>query len=342
MAPLVSIILPNYNHQNFLEERIESILNQSFQNYEIIILDDASTDNSFIVLNKYKHHPKVSQFIVNDKNSGSPFIQWKKGIELAQGDYIWIAETDDVAEVQFLEKTVKVLNQNKNSGLVYTDSMVIDENNNQLGLWSVHKNSFFKTTRWSADYEALGITEIVDYLFYKVTINNMSAVLFRKISLQSIDLNQLIRYRNVGDLFTYTSVLLNQKISYISLPLNNYRNHSSNATKSNQKNGLLYLERISFFDKMIAVLILNSIDLKSKEKLIEVYKFILAKNGFAMIDHSYEKQLNSFVTNLSNHKILKINEARYYKILFRIYGLDFFKLKGFSKKIIKRKLKRQS
>ncbi|WP_179319489.1 glycosyltransferase family 2 protein [Winogradskyella helgolandensis] len=109
MSKLVSVILPNYNHEAFLQERLDSIFNQTYQNYEVIILDDCSTDNSLKILDRYKYHTKVSHFIVNTTNSGSPFKQWKKGLDLAQGDYIWIAESDDFCDFNFLESQLDYL-----------------------------------------------------------------------------------------------------------------------------------------------------------------------------------------------------------------------------------------
>lgn len=76
----VSVIVPNYNHALFLEQRIESILNQTFQDFEVIILDDCSTDNSKKIIEKYRTHPKVSKIIYNDVNSGNTFKQWNTGI----------------------------------------------------------------------------------------------------------------------------------------------------------------------------------------------------------------------------------------------------------------------
>ena len=111
--PMISVILPNYNHANFLPERLHSIFNQTYTDFEVIILDDSSTDNSVTILNEYKSHPKLSHFIVNDNNTGSPFLQWKKGIDLAKGKYIWIAESDDSCELDFLEKQIKILEEKK-------------------------------------------------------------------------------------------------------------------------------------------------------------------------------------------------------------------------------------
>lgn len=78
--PTVSVIVPNYCHAPYLEQRIESILQQTFQDFELILLDDCSTDGSREILERYRNHPKVSGIFYNERNSGSPFKQWKKGL----------------------------------------------------------------------------------------------------------------------------------------------------------------------------------------------------------------------------------------------------------------------
>src|SRR5436190_2458977 len=95
--PRVSVIVPNYNHAPFLERRIESVLRQTFQDYELLIMDDASTDSSPDIIARYGKLPKV-RILLNDRNSGSPFHQWNKGVNEAKGDFIWIAESDDYAD----------------------------------------------------------------------------------------------------------------------------------------------------------------------------------------------------------------------------------------------------
>src|SRR5690606_7012874 len=120
--PKVSIIIPNYNHKPFLQQRLDTVFNQTFQNFEVILLDDASADGSQDLLKSYKNHPKVAHIILNETNSGSPFKQWQKGIELAQGEYIWIAESDDYCELDFLEELLK----NCSANLVYAQSQDVD------------------------------------------------------------------------------------------------------------------------------------------------------------------------------------------------------------------------
>ena len=99
----ISIIIPNYNHAKYLPQRLESVYNQTYQDFEVILLDDCSNDDSVTILNTYAKHLKTSHVVFNDKNSGNTFTQWAKGIALAKGDFIWIAESDDVADLSFLE-----------------------------------------------------------------------------------------------------------------------------------------------------------------------------------------------------------------------------------------------
>ena len=100
--PLVSVIIPNFNHAPYLEQRLESVFNQTYQNFEVIILDDHSTDNSMEIIMRYKDNPHVSHIIENDINSGKVFKQWNKGFHLAKGELIWIAESDDFCELNML------------------------------------------------------------------------------------------------------------------------------------------------------------------------------------------------------------------------------------------------
>lgn len=119
IQPKVSVIIPNYNHALYLDERIQSVLNQSYDNFEIIILDDMSKDNSREVIEKYRECPKISHILYNETNSGSTFRQWKKGITLAKGEFIWIAESDDYCEPSLLEALVKQIQAHPTCTLAY-------------------------------------------------------------------------------------------------------------------------------------------------------------------------------------------------------------------------------
>ena len=101
--------MPNYNHAPFLRERMDSILLQDYPEYEVIVLDDASTDGSRAILNEYANHPRVKLLLTSDINSGNTFVQWQRGMAQADGDYIWIAESDDVAAPHLLSRLVETM-----------------------------------------------------------------------------------------------------------------------------------------------------------------------------------------------------------------------------------------
>lgn len=82
-SPKVSVIVPNYNHSAFLKERIDTILQQTYQDFELIILDDCSTDNSVSIIESYRNNEHVTHIVLNEQNSGSTFLQWDKGVSLA-------------------------------------------------------------------------------------------------------------------------------------------------------------------------------------------------------------------------------------------------------------------
>jgi len=107
--PLVSVIVPNFNHAPYLRERLETIFAQTYKNFEVILLDDASTDDSREILREFqKLHADNTRTIFNEKNSGGVFNQWRKGISAARGDLIWIAESDDFSAENFLSELVPV------------------------------------------------------------------------------------------------------------------------------------------------------------------------------------------------------------------------------------------
>ena len=106
--PLVSVIVPCFNHAPYLEERLQSITAQSYGHWELILLDDASSDGSAEWLQAFAaHHPEWPiQLVCNTENSGGPFRQWRRGLELARGELVWIAESDDTCDRGFLDALV--------------------------------------------------------------------------------------------------------------------------------------------------------------------------------------------------------------------------------------------
>lgn len=228
--PKVSVVVPNYNHCEYLAQRLDSILQQTFQDFEVIILDDCSTDNSREVIERYRGHPKVTSILYNEKNSGSPFRQWEAGVSIARGDWLWIAESDDYASHLFLETMLGAFKSLENIGLLYCDSHCVIGQQVQSKTFATWKNDAFNTKRWSERHYNAGREEIESFLLERGTINNTSAVLFdREVFLRSKPFDRQFRY--VGDKYAFVKVLANSDVGYVELPLNYYRADQGNTPK---------------------------------------------------------------------------------------------------------------
>ncbi|HMK49610.1 MAG TPA: glycoside hydrolase family 99-like domain-containing protein, partial [Thermodesulfovibrionales bacterium] len=223
--PAVSVIIPNYNHARYLHKRLESVFNQTFKDFEIILLDDASTDNSMEELNKYAGYADV-RIVRNEKNSGSPFKQWLKGFDLARADIIWIAESDDMCEPEFLETLLPAF-RNQEVKLAYANSHVMDENDKVTGDYvdGEYLSSLSKT-KWRKSYLVSATEEINDGLGVKDTILNISAVLFRKVELDNEFRKTFRDMRIAGDWYFIVNAIKGGRVRYEAGKLNYHRRHS--------------------------------------------------------------------------------------------------------------------
>jgi glycosyltransferase involved in cell wall biosynthesis len=221
---LISVIVPSFNHAQFLEQRLKSIYKQSYDQFEVIILDDCSTDNSRAIIDQYKTHPKTAHIIFNEQNSGSAFTQWKKGISLAKGKYIWVAESDDFCELNFLEVAAAKLDEGFD--LFYSKTTRVEADG------SVMKNNQYRwyndisETRWLNDFENDAKEEVRDVLFTKCIINNASAVVFRNEKRIFGYLDQVSGMYYSGDwLFWILYLLDSKRLCYSTKTVNYFRTH---------------------------------------------------------------------------------------------------------------------
>ena len=233
MAPKVSVVVPSYNHGRYLAARLDSILSQTFPDFEVIFLDDASPDDSLAVFERYQHHPKV-RALVNAQNSGCVFAQWNKGVRAARGEYVWIAESDDVADPRFLEVLVGLLDAHPTAGLAYCKSLSIDEGGRVLGEVDPWTRPL-DPARWDADFTNPGPDECRRYLSHRNTIPNASAVLLRKSVYEAVGYaNETMRL--LGDWEMWVRVLLASDVAYSARPLNLYRHtHDQSVRRTSLK-----------------------------------------------------------------------------------------------------------
>jgi glycosyltransferase involved in cell wall biosynthesis len=240
----VSVIIPNYNHARFLRRRIESVLCQTYQDFELILLDDCSTDDSRSMLSAYAEDPRV-RMEFNEKNSGSTFKQWNKGVRLARGEYVWIAESDDYADERLLEKLVARLDSEPSAVFSYCRSWLVSADGEISGFLDSYLTDL-DTQRWTADFWADGREECQNYLVHRNTVANASAVLFRREVYERVggaDESLVLS----GDWKLWVAMALTGRIAYLGEPLNYYRFHDTSVRAKSQQLGVYtteYLETI--------------------------------------------------------------------------------------------------
>lgn len=278
----ISVVVPNYNYSNYLYQRVYSILNQNYKIHELIILDDASKDNSLFYIKQIEQ--KISEsvnvkVVVNDINSGNAFNQWQKGINLATGDYVWVAEADDYAKKNFLNEVVSPLKKNNNIVISYADTGFIDSNGYITKNSLVDQIDILKTNHWNASYVNKGIAEINCYSYLNCTIPNVSGTIIKKGNYDEI-FESAKKFHQSGDWFTYLNILNLGDISFINKTLNYYRVHGNNISQT--------------FDKKAHIL-----------EIQRIYKFVKEKYG---IDDEQQIQMYNRIKFLCKVWSVKLNE----------------------------------
>lgn len=230
MDCLVSVIIPNYCHAKYLDQRIQTVLNQTYQNFEVIILDDCSPDNgaSKEVIEKYRDNSHVSHIVYNEQNSGSTFKQWQKGFELAKGDYIWIAESDDFCTTDMLQKLVNCISKYPDCAIAQTTSCYVDSDGNPLapdwrpkgGMIYLEGKSFIRK----------------HLVCSNLNIPNASAVIFRKDYAKSIPLDYQ-DYKASGDRLFWIYMCEKGGVCTLDEQLNYFRQHNNKVSPQKELDG---------------------------------------------------------------------------------------------------------
>lgn len=253
----VSVVIPNYNYANYIENRIDCVLEQTYPIYELIVLDDCSNDNSIEIINnkikevKKKYKNVVIKFIPNKENSGNVFKQWGKAFKESTGDYLWIAEADDLCDKHFLNVAMQGFD-NPDVVLSYTESKGIDENGNVFRANFRDWEDPFNIKLWNKSFNLDGIEYLNKSLCLNDSIVNASGVVFKK--KESIPVSEYLKgsqsFRLSGDWYFYSKYLLHGSISFSTDPLNYHRIHSNSVT-STTSDKLKIEEMIRIQDEII-------------------------------------------------------------------------------------------
>ncbi len=237
--PTVSVIVPNYNHARFLPQRIESVLRQTYQDFELVLLDDCSTDDSRAVLSQYASDPRV-RLELNEVNSGSTFRQWNKGVRLAKGEYIWLAESDDYSDEKFLECLVAALDSDEEIAFAYCRSSGVGEDD--------RTNDYIDPFDdlgpfWNSDFCLDGREHCRRFSVRSPVVCNASAAVFRKSAYQAVggaDEN----LRRCGDWKMWAAMALVGKVAYVNQRLNYFRHHVTSVTHQASLDGIDVVEKL--------------------------------------------------------------------------------------------------
>lgn len=205
--PLVSIAICIYNGAKYLPQQLDSIFNQTYPNFEVIAVDDCSTDGSRIILNDYAGKYPNMRVLLNESNLG--YVKnFEKAIKSTSGTYIALSDHDDIWHPEKIEKQVEAVPGNI---LVYHDSQYIDEENNDL---NVKMSEIFKLSDWNSPIP----------FFLKNCISGHTILFHRSLIEHALPLDKNF-FHDWWLAFVATNI---GTIKYIPLPLVKYRQHLNN------------------------------------------------------------------------------------------------------------------
>ena len=262
--PLVSVIVPNFNHAAFLAKRLESVINQTIKDLEVIILDDCSTDNSRQIIEQFASRDARVNTHYNIDNSGSPFLQWKKGIELARGRYIWLAESDDYTDPEFLEALLNALKKHPDAGLAYCQSNFVNKDGIIIGNHLANLSELHPGL-WNNDFCVDGHELLAKYMPVINIIPNAGAAIFEKNLCNDIDWNKIKGFKLAGDRYFWSQLLLKTNACFASKPMNYFR-IDGNTVRSRHSHTTGYLRELSTMTGTICKMV--KVPLKTKNRAV--------------------------------------------------------------------------
>lgn len=265
----VSVIVPNYNHAKFLKRRLDCIFNQTYQNIEVILMDDCSADDSREILADYAHRYKdKAKLLFNTKNSGGVFHQWAKGIQAATGEICWIAESDDYCDYNFIEKLIPAFDDPKVK-ISYAHYEFVNQDNESKEFTFENYVEKISKEKWKSSY--INDTELeVNTALYKInTIPNASGALFRNPGKMQLFTNkQWLDMKICGDWVFYLYILHGGKVAYSIDTTSYFRFHDNNSSATTYNRPNYYVEHAYVAE------ILRKLYGVDNEKIIELYDTI--------------------------------------------------------------------
>ncbi len=208
--PAVTVYVTNHNYGRFLEQAVESVLRQSLQDFELLIIDDGSTDDSHEVIARYSSHPKISTVLQQNKGLN---VTNNIALRAARGRYIMRLDADDYLDEHALEILARVLDRDPEAGLVFPDFVTVDPEGRPLEVVRRH------------DFDAV---ELFDQ-----PAHGACTLVRRDFLLRLGGYDESFRCQDGWDL--WVRVLQEHKVRNVNLPLFYYRQHGENLTRNEER-----------------------------------------------------------------------------------------------------------
>lgn len=277
--PFVSVIIPNYNYSRYLDSRIQSVLNQTYSNYEVIILDDKSTDDSIEIIRCYESNPHISGVYINENNSGNVFSQWQKGIRLAKGEIIWIAESDDFCESSFLEDLIDEWIKVPGAAAAHAGYILVDEGSKELCKSKERQTRVIDGPHYLKTRMSRGCS-----------FRNASGAIFRREYALKVS-DEFTLMKSAGDYLFWSQLCSFGSVIEVHKNLTYYRIHNSSVTSNNYTKGITAVEDKIVFDyinntvglsrlqRFMAMAAHHSLYSQTQYESEEIYRNILSEWG---------------------------------------------------------------
>lgn len=225
---LISVLMTSYNYESYIKEAIDSVLNQTFEDWELIIVDDASIDASVQIISKAAGSDKRVRTVINDKNIGLA-ASLQKAAKYAGGKWIAILESDDIWTPDYLEEKVKAIIQHPDAGIVFNDVDAIEEKDSMKTLIELNR-MFLRAKKFPRN------------MFWDINIRNriltFSSVMIRRDLLENVNWNT--PSDRLLDWWLYIQLAYDNKFYYLDKKLTKWRIHSdSYINRKNSARGIM-------------------------------------------------------------------------------------------------------
>ncbi len=276
---LVSVIIPSYNHENYVQECIQSIIEQTYKNIELIVIDDGSKDNTWQKIQEMKTicEERFARIHFETKENEGTCKTLNKLISLAKGEFIYLIASDDKAKPQAIEKEIQFLYNNTDYVLAVGDNEFINSSSQRIG-WDKHHNSVELS---EAEYKTFGEAlqnEIknIDFnspnfgLYEKFVTNNHvpNGYLIRKSALDQI--GNFTPEAPLEDWWLHLQLSKIGKYKYIDEILFSYRWHDNNTVKRTN-----YMDTISYKTQLYEQKLVESLENKKWQQIFEKNIYII-------------------------------------------------------------------